>query len=127
MDVKRWIGVGMTALAFGCGGDTAKSKTVAADPLKPPSLSPDDLAKHNKAVAHMMRNEVAQAEEILIELSEKHPNSEPLAVDRAIAGMHRIRGGTQGVPLFEDVFKRFPNSIRARYGLAYLYSINGKL
>jgi hypothetical protein len=127
-----WIRVlcAFTAAALiGCGGDKAKpvSNSDGTAPVVETTISEEDLAKHNRAVAHMARHEIKLAEPLLSELAEKHPNVEPIVVDRAVAAMHRVKGGQEGVAFFEDAVKRFPDSDRARYGLAYLYSLGGKL
>src|SRR5262245_33067690 len=116
MTVVRCIGFASFVLVVGCGGDTAKSRNMATTAKPPvPALSPEDVAAHNRAVAHMNRNEIAAAETILKELADKHPDNETIVVDRAIAAMHRIIGGANAVPLFESALQRFPQSDRARY------------
>lgn len=124
---NRWIVLVPFLFVVGCGGDKAASKSSAiASTTQPQSLSAEDLANHNRAVALMNRNEIAEAEKILIELADKHPENETIVVDRAIAAMHKVIGGANAVPLFEAALKQFPQSDRVRYGLGYLYSINGK-
>jgi hypothetical protein len=92
-----------------------------------PVLSPEDAAAHNRAVAHMNRNEVGEAEKILQDLAERYPDHEMVVIDRAIAVMHRHKGGQAAIPLFEAAVNRFPESDRARYGLAYLYQMDAKM
>jgi len=115
-----------TALVVGCGGDTTKPRGTASPQSTPAAVSEDDVAKHNRAVAHVNRNEIKEAEAILKDLADRYPDNETIAVDYAIAVMHRHKGGTQAIPIFEADVERFPNSDRARYGLAYLYSLAGR-
>ena len=115
-----------SVLVVGCGGDTTKPRGTASSQSTRVVVSEEDAAKHNRAVAHINRNEIKEAEAILKDLADRYPDNETIAVDYAIAVMHRQMGGRQAVPLFEATVERFPDSDRARYGLAYLCSIDGR-
>ena len=96
----------------------------------PPDLSAEDLAEHNRGVAHMGRFDFERAAPVFEGLAQKHPNWVDVYVDYGIARLNRSRPDKKDLQVARDVMddalRRIPGHMRATQLSAILLMYRGK-
>jgi Tfp pilus assembly protein PilF len=90
-------------------------------------LTPAEVAAENRAIGLMGQYDFDRAREVFAQLAATHPDRTDLQINLAIATLNRQREGDEETArhLFDEVLKKRPEDVRARFGMGLVLLHDG--